>query len=71
MLRFSGEGTVLNYEVIGAKEFDVREKVKLENLRLCNRYGLLTGSIVVLHQKPVYKMMRATITVSGMSTLMR
>ena len=51
MLRFSGEGTVLNYEVTVAKELDVQEKFKLENLRFWSRKILLTGSKVVLLQK--------------------
>ena len=42
MLRFSDEGTVLNYGEPGAKKFDVQEKFKLELLRFCIRYGLLT-----------------------------
>ena len=33
ILRFSGEGTVLNLGLTVAKEFDVQEKLKLEILR--------------------------------------
>ena len=70
MLCFSGEGTVLNYEVTGSKEYDAQEKFKLEILSFWRRYGLLTDSKVNLHQKPFYIMMKATITASGVSTLL-
>ena len=68
MLRFSGESTALNYGVTVAKEIDAQEKCKLGILRFQSRYLLLTGSKVVLHQKPVHHMMRATTTASGIAT---
>ena len=65
MLRFGGEGTVLNYGVTVAKEFHVQEKFKLQILRLWSRYGLLTGIKMVLHQESVYNRIRAAIIGSG------
>ena len=49
MKRFGGEGTVLNYGVTVAKEFDVQDLFKFETLKFCSRYGLLIGMKVVLH----------------------
>ena len=69
MLCFSGEGTVLKYGVTVAQEFDVQEKFKLKILRFLSRNGLMTGIKVVLHQNPVYNMLSATTTGSGISTL--
>ena len=70
MLRVSGEGTVLNYGVTFPKEFDVQEKsLTLKLYCFLSRYGLLTGSKVVLHQKLVCNMTRVTIKASGKSTL--
>ena len=62
MLRFSCEGTVLNYGVTVANEFEVQKKFELKILRFPSRYGLLTGSQVVLHWTPVLNMMMASIT---------
>ena len=70
MLPFIGEGTVFNYGMTVAKEFDVQEKFKHEFLRFWNQYGLLTVSKVVLYQKPVHNMMRATIMAGQIFTLL-
>ena len=67
LLRFSGEGTKLNYGVTVAKDCDVQEKFDIWNLKFSSRYSLLTSSKVVLHHKPVYNMMKVTINASGMS----
>ena len=69
MLRFTCEGTVLKHWVTIAKGLDVGEGLKLEMLRFWGRYSLLTGSKVVLRQKPVYNVMRGTINASGIYTL--
>ena len=69
VLCFSGERTVLNYGVTVEQEFDVQEKFKFEILRISSRYGLMNSIKVVLHKKPVYNMMRATTTGSGISNL--
>ena len=56
MLRFSGE------------ELDVQEKFLLEILWYWSPCDLLTNIRVVLHEKPVYNMMKVTITASGRTT---
>ena len=68
-MRFSGEGNVLKYGVTVAKEFNSQGKFKLEILGFWSQNGFLTGTKLSLHQKPVYNMLKATITASGMSTL--
>ena len=65
----SDEGTVLKYGVTVTKIFDDQEKFKPEILRFCSRDGLLTSSKLVLHQKIIYEMMRATNTAGRISTL--
>ena len=55
---------VLNLQAIFVKEFDVQEKFKPEILRFWSRYGLLSGSKVVLHQEPAHNMMRIRISAS-------
>ena len=70
MLRFNDED---NYAQLWGDCWEKNRrsgKVNFEILIFRSWYGSLAGSKVVVHQKPVYNMMRARNTVSRISTLL-